>query len=155
MQTQVGHKAQKQARKPGAVVVAQGAGAFAALASTATKPATAPAKGKGKGKAAAYTALPQASAPSSGPALALPAPATPATLPPVTVALRGGLAIAAVCATGKVYRVTAPHNVAWWDQVKAAMLAGGGTAQVQALVAAGVPAIMVGYLVRRGYLKAA
>jgi hypothetical protein len=55
---------------------------------------------------------------------------------------------------GKPYRVAAPHNQAWWATVQAEIVAGGGTASVQALVKAGVPAIMVGYLVRRGYCKA-
>ena len=154
MQTQtVGHKAQKQARKPGPVVVAAGAGAFAALAAAA-KPAPQPTPTKPA--AAVLTPLPQATAPATGPAPAQ--QATVATLPPVTVALRGGLAIASVALTGKPYRVTAAHNVAWWEQVTQAIKAGNGTASVAHLctqLQPPVPAIMVGYLVRRGYLKAA
>jgi type IV secretory pathway protease TraF len=78
--------------------------------------------------------------------------AAPAAAAP-TVAIRGGLAIAAVRLTGKRYNVTAGHNVGWWQQCQQA--AGGGTASVAALVQAGVPAIFVGYVVRRGYMVAA
>lgn len=92
------------------------------------------------------------------PASALPTVATlPVAPAPVakapTVALRGGPAVQAVALTGVAYRVTAPHNVAWWAQVQAAIAAGDGKATVASLVPA-VPAIMVGYLIRRGYLKA-
>lgn len=74
---------------------------------------------------------------------------------PQTVALRGGLAIASVVLTGKPYRVAAPHNVAWFATIGKLAAASGGTASVQAIVAAGVPAPFVGYVVRRGYLAAA
>lgn len=82
-------------------------------------------------------------------AAAQPAPATPA---PVTVALRGGMAIAAVRLTNKPYRVGAPHNVAWWQQCTQAIAQGNGSTTVQALLQAGVPAPFVGYVVRRGYM---
>lgn len=83
--------------------------------------------------------------------VATPAPVQPA---PVAVALRGGLAVVAVALGGKPYRVTAPHNQQWWAAVQAAITAGGGTASVPALVKAGVPLPLVGYLVRRGYCTA-
>lgn len=87
-------------------------------------------------------------------ALATPAaPATPAK--PVTVALRGGLAVAAVKLGGKAYRVACPHNAGWWQVVGATLATGQGTASVQALTGAGVPAPFVGYCVRKGYLAAA
>lgn len=76
----------------------------------------------------------------------------PAPVQAKVVALRGGLAISAVKLSGKAYHVTAPHNVEWWNTVQAAIASGQGQATVQALVAAKVPANMVGYLVRRGYL---
>jgi hypothetical protein len=89
-------------------------------------------------------------------AATLAAPAAPAAPAPAkVVALRGGLAIASVRMGTKAYRVTAPHNVAWWAHVQATLQAGQGTASVQAVVATGVPATMVGYLVRRGYLQGA
>lgn len=78
-------------------------------------------------------------------------PAAPAAAPAV-VPVRGGLAIAAVKLTGKQYRVTAAHNVDWWNKVQAAVKAGKGQAAVTAIVKDGVPVTMVGYLVRRGYL---
>lgn len=84
---------------------------------------------------------------------AQPAPAAPAK--PVTVALRGGAAISTVKLTGKAYRVGAAHNKAWWDQCTAAVAAGNGTAAVADMIKAGVPAIFVGYVVRRGYMVAA
>lgn len=70
------------------------------------------------------------------------------------VALRGGPAISTVKMGGKNYRVTAAHNVAWWDQVKAELAKGSGKAAVADIIKAGVPATMVGYLVRRDYLAA-
>lgn len=87
-------------------------------------------------------AAPAAAAPVQAPA--------PAAAPVVPV--RGGLAIASVKLTGKVYRVGASHNAGWWQQVQHTVAAGNGTASVAALVAAGVPATFVGYTVRRGYL---
>lgn len=69
---------------------------------------------------------------------------------PVAVALRGGLAVVAL-APGKPYRVQAGHNLTWLQQVQAAWASGGQVATVQGLVAAGVPAPFVGYMVRRGY----
>lgn len=80
------------------------------------------------------------------------AQAAPAPAP--ALALRGGLVVAAVALTGRPYRVTAPHNISWWQTVTQAIAQGQGQASVQTLVAAGVPATMVGYLVRRGYCKA-
>lgn len=81
---------------------------------------------------------------------------TPVASAPAVVPVRGGLAIAQVKLGGKPYRVTAPHNAAWWSTVQAQLAAApNGVAPVAAVVAAGVPVIMVGYLVRRGYLVAA
>jgi hypothetical protein len=106
----------------------------------------------GKGLSAAKRA---AKAPSpvtvtpAAPAAPVAAPAAPA---PAVVPLRGGLAIASVKLTGKAYRVGAPHNQAWWQQCQSAVAAGNGQASVAALVQAGVPAIFVGYVVRRGYM---
>lgn len=77
------------------------------------------------------------------------APAPVAKAP--VVAVRGGLAIATVRLTGKQYRVAASHNKGWWDKITAAC-ATDKQAGVAALVQAGVPAIFVGYAVRRGYL---
>lgn len=88
-------------------------------------------------------AAPAAAAPVQAPAPAAAAPVVP---------VRGGLAIASVKLTGKVYRVGASHNAGWWQQVQHTVAAGNGTASVAALVAAGVPATFVGYTVRRGYL---
>lgn len=82
------------------------------------------------------------------------APVAPTVAAP-TVALRGGLAIQAVKLTGKAYRVGAAHNQAWWAAVQQVVAAGGGKATVQALLDAKVPAIFVGYTVRRGYLQSA
>lgn len=87
------------------------------------------------------------------PVAAAPAQVAPVPAPapaPAAVALRGGLAVVAV-ALGKPYRVQAGHNLQWLTQVQAACAAGGGSASVQALLAAGVPAPFVGYMVRRGY----
>jgi hypothetical protein len=75
-------------------------------------------------------------------------PVAPVAAP--VVALRGGLAIAAVALTGKPYRTKAQHNAAWWQQITTAQ---GGS--VQALIAAGVPSHFVAYTVRRGYLAPA
>jgi hypothetical protein len=82
-----------------------------------------------------------------------PAVAQVAKPAPVAVALRGGLAVVAV-APGKPYRVQAGHNLQWLQLVQALWAAGGQVAPVQALVAAGVPAPFVGYMVRRGYAVA-
>lgn len=81
-------------------------------------------------------------------------PAAPAAKP-VAVALRGGAAITTVKLTGKNYRVGAAHNKDWWDQCCAAIAKGKGTAPVADMIKGGVPAIFVGYVVRRGYLAAA
>ncbi len=78
--------------------------------------------------------------------------ATPAATPAPVVALRGGLAIAAVALTGKPYRTAAAHNRDWWAAIGTAVAAGNGTATVTDLLAAKVPAHFVGYCVRRGYL---
>jgi hypothetical protein len=83
------------------------------------------------------------------PQVAAQAPAVQPVAAPV-VALRGGLAIAAVALTGKPYRTKAQHNAGWWQQIVTAQ---GGS--VQALIAAGVPSHFVAYTVRRGYLAPA
>lgn len=75
-----------------------------------------------------------------------------------TVALRGGLAVGRVQLTGKPYRTAAAHNRAWWDALCAALAT--GPAPVAPLLASqtnpqGVPSHFVGYVMRRGYLKAA
>lgn len=143
-----GHKAQRAARTPSKGTVTKPttqapAPVLAALptqAPTANAPAT---------MAALLAANAQRGAPAPAPATQAPAPAAP------VVAVRGGLAIATVRLTGKVYRVGAAHNAAWWQQCTQAVAAGGGTASVAALVQAGVPAIFVGYVVRRGYMAGA
>lgn len=82
-------------------------------------------------------------------------PVVPATAPKApVVALRGGAAISHVKLGAANYRVTAPHNVAWWATVNQQLSANNGVAPVADILKAGVPAIMVGYLVRRGYLAA-
>ena len=82
-------------------------------------------------------------------------PAAPvAAAKPVTVALRGGPAVTSVKLGAKAYRVSAPHNVAWWKTVTDQLAASAGEVAVQDLLKAEVPAIMVGYLIRRGYLTA-
>lgn len=125
------------------------------MAKQANKPAT-PAK-------PAQAPAPATPAPTTSAALAAlaatvtanPVPVAPAPAPAV-VPVRGGLAIAQVKLGGKPYRVTAPHNAAWWATVQAQLAAApNGVAPVANVVAAGVPVIMVGYLVRRGYLVAA
>jgi hypothetical protein len=82
-----------------------------------------------------------------------------ATVAPVVaaqpVALRGGLVAANVKSGPKPYRVKAAHNVAWAQQITNLLSAGNGTTSVQSIVAVGVPATMVGYMLRRGYLAAA
>jgi hypothetical protein len=95
-------------------------------------------------------------APTLGAALAAVAgPAAPASAAPV-VALRGGPAVQAVTLGAKPYRVTAPHNVAWWQAITAALQANDGTATVaQVTAAAGCPLTHLGYLLRRGHLAAA
>ena len=82
------------------------------------------------------------------------APAAPAA-PAKPVALRGGLAVAAVVLTGQQYRTAAPHNKAWWEAITQACAS--GPAPVAALCAAphNVPSHFVGYAMRRGYLAAA
>lgn len=83
-------------------------------------------------------------------------PAPQADAPkPAVVPVRGGLAIAQVKLTGKAYRVGAAHNAAWWKQCVDACTNEQGVTSVAALVAAGVPAIFVGYVVRRGYMAPA
>jgi hypothetical protein len=132
--TPAGHKAQAANRKPSKGTATQPAAQAPATQAPAQPAQAAPQPVAGYGTA---TPAPQAPAP---------APAAP------VVAVRGGLAIAAVRLTGKVYRVGATHNAGWWAQCTQAVAAGGGTASVQALVQAGVPAIFVGYVVRRGYM---
>lgn len=99
---------------------------------TGTKPATSPMAAM----AAAVTAAPAATKPA-----------------PVAVALRGGLAVAAVALGTKPYNSKAPHNVDWWATINK-QLASGKPAAVAAIVAAKVPTHFVGYCVRKGYLKA-
>jgi hypothetical protein len=107
-----------------------------------------------KPKAAAKAAKPAAAHPLV-PTVATPAPATPAAPAPV-VALRGGPAVQAVTLGAKAYRVTAPHNVAWWQAITATLQANGGIATVQQVTAAaGCPLTLLGYLLRRGHLAAA
>ena len=81
------------------------------------------------------------------------APEAPAPKAKV-VALRGGPAISHVKMGGQTYRVTAAHNIAWWKLVTDLLLAGDGVTTVEAILKTGVPATMVGYLVRRNYLAA-
>lgn len=92
---------------------------------------------------------------------------TAATLPtavvvapagPVTVALRGGQAVANIKLSGKAYRVGAPHNQEWWKKLEAA-LAGKDSVAVGPLLLSdnnqqGVPRNFVAYTLRRGYLVA-
>jgi hypothetical protein len=69
---------------------------------------------------------PKAAAKATKPAAAhplVPAVATPAPAP--VVALRGGPAVQAVTLGAKPYRVTAAHNVAWWQAITAALQANG------------------------------
>lgn len=108
--------------------------------SAAPKAAAAP-----KGKAAPS----KAAKPAAAPVPAVPAPAV------APVALRGGVLLQSVTLSGKPYRVAAAHNKAWWDTTQKAIAAGGGKAAVADITKAGVPAIMVGYLYRRGYLLTA
>lgn len=105
-------------------------------------------------KSGPVTVITPASALPSVASVAQAAPAAPVAKAPV-VALRGGPAVSAVKLTGTVYRVTAPHNVAWWELVKGEIAKGtDGVAPVAAVLKTGVPATMVGYLIRRGYLAA-
>ena len=136
----VGIQARKASRKP--VTLAP-----VALAPTPTGQQALAALAQALAPAATYTALPTPAAPST-----VPAPVAPvgSALPPVAVALRGGLAVVAV-APGKPYRVQAGHNLTWLQQVQAVWAVGGNVAAVQALLVAGVPAPFVGYMVRRGY----
>jgi hypothetical protein len=136
-----GTQARKQARKPGPVTNPLAPVALGPI------PANAP-----QGLAALVQALaPQPTHYTANPQP--PAVAVVAQPAPVAVALRGGLAVVAV-APGKPYRVQAGHNLTWLQQVQALWASGGQVAPVQALVAAGVPAPFVGYMVRRGYAVA-
>ena len=90
-----------------------------------------------------------AAKPTAAPAKPTAAPATP------VVALRGGLAVAAVAVTGKPYRTAAAHNRDWWAAIGKVVATGKGTATVVDLLAAKVPSHFIGYCVRRGYLSAA
>ena len=102
----------------------------------------------------ALQALAATLAPASQP-VAASAPQDPPKAPPV-VALRGGPAIASVKLTGKNYRVGAKHNQEWWALCQKACAEGNGTASVEKLVKdLDVPAIFVGYVIRRGYMQAA
>lgn len=62
------------------------------------------------------------------------------------------LASIAVVATGRIYRPEAPLNVGWWATIKQALAVKPAGASVAQLVADGVPAEFIGYVVRRGYL---
>ena len=104
----------------------------------------------GKGLAAAKRA---AKAPVTTPAAST--PVQPVLAPPASVALRGRLPFTAIALANKPYRVGASHNAGWWQQCTQAIAAGQGQATVATLVQAGVPAIFVGYVVRRGYAVAA
>ena len=144
-----GHQAARNARnarRPSPVAVQTPAPAPALAQAPAPAPALAQAPAPAAGGALAAMAA-QLQAPA-------PAPVAPAPAPVQAVALRGGLAIVAVRATTALYRTSAPHNVAWWALVQQQLAAGGGVATVPALLAAGVPAPFVGYVVRRGYLAA-
>lgn len=137
-QTPAGHKAQRAARKPSPVTVVQAAPA------QAPNPAAVLANAL-----AAVQPKPVLATPATAMASMAATLANPASKAPV-VAVRGGLAIQAVKLTGVQYRVGCSHNATWWQQCQA--LAAGGSATVQALVQAGVPAAFVGYVVRRGYM---
>ncbi len=132
-----GHKAQAQARKPSAVTV------------VTPTPAPNPAAVLAQALAAR---VPVVATPATAMAAMAATLANPTAPKAPTVAVRGGLAIQAVRLTGVVYRVGCTHNATWWQQCQQAVQAGNGSATVQALVAAGVPAIFVGYVVRRGYM---
>jgi hypothetical protein len=82
--------------------------------------------------------------------------ATPDAPKPVAVALRGGPAVQALKMGPKPYRVTAPHNVLWWNAIVAELVARGGVANVAHIQEAvpGMPLTMLGYLLRRGHLAA-
>lgn len=131
-----GNQARKQNRKPSPVVQVVPAPALPTVAPAPAHVAVL------ANMAAHYTPNPQP-----------PALAQPNNPAPVAVALRGGLAVVAV-APGKPYRVQAGHNLGWLQQMQAAWAAGGQVVPVQVLVAAGVPAPFVGYMVRRGYAVA-
>lgn len=76
---------------------------------------------------------------------------------PQVVALRGGIAVATVTLGSKPYSSRAPHNVAWFAAVQAAVAAGNGQAAVATLLqpapaGSGVPSHFIAYCLRRGYL---
>lgn len=109
---------------------------------------------------AAALGLPATPAPLAQVAATLVAAPAAAPAKPVTVALRGGAAVASVALGAKPYRTACPHNTAWWESLTKAMLAGGGQISVAAILAtpqnpAGVPSHFVGYALRKGYLKSA
>ena len=83
--------------------------------------------------------------------------ATAAPAPKVVqaVALRGGLAVASVKVGPKNYRVKAKHNAEWAATIAGLLTKGKGTTTVKEIMAEGIPATMVGYMVRRGYLAQA
>lgn len=83
-----------------------------------------------------------------------PKAAAPQVAAPVTVALRGGAAVAQVKLTGKAYRSAAKHNTDWWATITQAATVD-KPAAVAALVEAKVPTHFIGYVMRRGYLTAA
>lgn len=90
--------------------------------------------------------------------LGTPQPATPQPAPqvlPVAYTSKTGQVVQAVALTPVAYKVSAPHNVAWWQAVQAAVAAGQGVATVQALAAAGVPLHFVRYAQGRGHLAPA
>ena len=124
------------------------------MAKTVRAPKGTVAKATVKAEAAAPEAV-VVSAPTAIAALAHQLVSAPEAPKAPVVAVRGGLAIATVKLTGKAYRVGCPHNAAWWQQCVQAIDKETGTAAVADRVKAGVPAIFVGYVVRRGYMAAA
>ncbi|MEQ1574221.1 MAG: hypothetical protein ABL993_08245 [Vicinamibacterales bacterium] len=100
-------------------------------------------------------------APKAAPVVALPTPKAPVAycgfkseeLPRHIQAGPGTLRVLAqaVLVVGRPYRMGANHTHAWGE--KALQMAAKGTTGA-ALAQAGVPAHMVGYMVRRGYLLA-
>lgn len=145
----LGQQSPHPARKPPAF---QGAGSKGSIMARKSTPSLAASKSAARKPGPVTHTVP---AGTITPAPVAPPVVAAAPAPVQTVALRGGLAIAKVKLTGKVYRVGAAHNQAWWKQVTDGVTAGKGEASVSELVKAGVPAIFVGYVVRRGYLASA
>lgn len=86
--------------------------------------------------------------------------------PPAQAAARVPAGFNVVVRAGAPYRTAAPHCQYWWANVQAALQAGGGTANLQALRQAGgtvpkatyqaagtgAPGHFLGYCLRHGYL---